>query len=307
MKSRFDKVYLEITNACNLACSFCGLTSRPRAFMAEKDFSLILERLEGFTKTLYFHLMGEPLLHPELPRFLDLAGERGFRVNLTTNGTLFPERAQSLSGKSALARINLSLQSLEQFPEGERLERQERLLRTVRDFLPIQRECREDFLVSFRLWTRNDGDFSDPLLAALLGHFLPLAEPRAAAAQILSGRNGFTLAPGVGLHAADSFEWPRISPGTAQDPAPEGFCRGLRDQLGLLVDGTAVPCCLDRNGDIPLGNILEEELREILSTPRAKALYEGFSARKALEPLCRGCSYRSRFSSRKPPSREVPS
>lgn len=327
MKRRFDKVYLEITNVCNLSCAFCALTERPARFMSVPEFTGALDRLHGLTPTLYFHLMGEPFLHPELPLFLDLAGERGFAVNITTNGTLLAARGAEIAGKAALARINLSVQSLEQFPEPERLSRLNALISSVKALVPLQRAARPGFLVSFRFWTRDDGTFSAPLLARLLEAFAPGESAQAVSRQILSGRNGFVLAPGVAIHAADTFEWPRLpqpetraAGGTSRAeaaPLPDaqpadgnrppaagfgivhpnlrGFCRGLRDQIGILADGTVVPCCLDRNGDMPLGNVFGENVGDILGRPRARALYDGFSARRVVEPLCANCTYRLRF------------
>lgn len=73
------------------------------------------------------------------------------------------------------------------------------------------------------------------------------------------------------------------------------FCFGLRDQLGVLSDGTVVPCCLDHEGDVPLGNLFETPLTEILASPRARALYDGFSRRAPVEELCRRCGFATRF------------
>ena len=82
---------------------------------------------------------------------------------------------------------------------------------------------------------------------------------------------------------------------SAQELGENHGCYGLRDQVGVLSDGTVVPCCLDHNGDIRLGNIYEQPIEEILNSPRAKAMVEGFSCRKAAEELCRKCGYARRF------------
>ena len=103
------RVYLEITNVCNLACSFCPGTKRQKRFMSETEFAALTEKLRGKTQYLYFHLMGEPLLHPLLCRFLAIAEEKGFRVILTTNGTLLDEKGRGLPDAPALYKINLSL------------------------------------------------------------------------------------------------------------------------------------------------------------------------------------------------------
>ncbi|HHU36823.1 MAG TPA: radical SAM protein, partial [Treponema sp.] len=167
MKKRFNKVYIEITNACNLSCSFCGHTTRAPSFMSLTDFTQVLDRLEGHASMLLFHVMGEPMLHPHLALFLTLAGERGFAVTLTTNGTLLFDRVSQLMGKAALVRLNLSVQSLEQFPEAERVGRLDSLISAVRELVPAQQSLREKFLVSFRFWTRDDDGFSEPLLERL--------------------------------------------------------------------------------------------------------------------------------------------
>jgi len=105
-------------------------------------------------------------------------------------------------------------------------------------------------------------------------------------------RHGIRIADRTYLEYGDKFDWPDLS-------APEGsnrlFCYGLRDQLGVLCDGTVVPCCLDHDGDLALGNLLEEDMEAILNSPRSKAIYEGFSNREAAEELCRKCGYARRF------------
>ena len=59
----------------------------------------------------------------------------------------------------------------------------------------------------------------------------------------------------------------------------------------MLVDGTVVPCCLDSAGVLDLGNLFQQNLDEVLASPRARAIYDGFTRHKAVEPLCRRCGY----------------
>ena len=93
---RLRKIYLEISNVCNLHCTFCPGTRREKRFMTADEFATLLPKLRPWTDYLYFHLMGEPLCHPELAEFLRLAGKAGFRVILTTNGTLLEEKREIL-------------------------------------------------------------------------------------------------------------------------------------------------------------------------------------------------------------------
>jgi MoaA/NifB/PqqE/SkfB family radical SAM enzyme len=304
-----EKIYLEITNECNLSCAFCPAPSRPGEFMDVARFSLVMERIRGVADTLYFHLKGEPLLHPELPRLLDIADDAGFPVIITTNGTLLPGLVPALEGKRNLVRINVSLQSLSCFPAGERRERIDSILGAVDRLTAARRAgqapglgsgtlptARQSFLASLRLWTRDSAADTAFACRAIEDYYslAPESVSGALLSPAASRKNGAVIKPGIAIHAADTFEWPSLS---APDYGARGFCRGLRDQAGILVDGTVVPCCLDGDGVLDLGNIFDSSWAEIMESPRARAIYKAFSDRIIEEPLCRHCGYRTRFGS----------
>ena len=113
------KVYLEITNICNLACAFCPGTKREKRMLSRKEFAVLAAKIRPYAEYLYFHLMGEPLLHPDLEAFLAIAGELGFRVMITTNGILLREKREILCKSPALIKVNISLQSFEANEGGE--------------------------------------------------------------------------------------------------------------------------------------------------------------------------------------------
>jgi MoaA/NifB/PqqE/SkfB family radical SAM enzyme len=304
------KIYLEITNVCNLRCPFCPPTKRKGEFMSRQDFELYLGKLEGRCDRLYFHVKGEPLLHPELGDFLSLAGKRGFSVSLTTNGTLLADKAELLLDSPALCRLSVSLHSHvvkdgagEGRAGGEELEE---YWRGVASFLDRHRATRP-FPVSLRLWNRSSGNLPPETerLWELMRERYPEAEAWGAAS---SARDSLRLDDKVFLNQAELFAWPEAKPeaehgteapraeGEAAGADSGGFCRGLRNQVAVLVDGSVVPCCLDGEGVMRLGYLRNSSLEEILASPRARAIYEGFSRREAVEPLCRGCGYRKRFS-----------
>ena len=274
----FKRVYLEITNVCNLACAFCPGTVRAPRFLTEEEFLRLLEKLKGQTQYLYFHLMGEPLLHPLLGRFLALAGERGFRVILTTNGTLLGEREEELLSSGALYKINLSLQSFEA-NSGGTLENYVNQCAAFAD-----RAARKGVICELRLWNRGGWESRN-------GDILSLLEERFPAPWEKNSRS-VKLSERVFLAEDDMFDWPDPM---AADRGERCFCYGTRDQIGVLCDGTVVPCCLDHNGDIPLGNLFEQDLNDIMSTERARRIHDGFSRRRAVEDLCRRCGYARRF------------
>ncbi len=273
---RFRKIYLEISNRCNLRCSFCAGTGRTPRSMTEAEFASLLPKLRPWTDYLYFHLMGEPLCHPLLERFLTLAGEAGFRVILTTNGTLLPRQQEMLLLAPGLYKVNISLHSFEAND----------LPMSFADYLDgcfsFGKAAEGRVTVSYRLWNQGGQDAKNSqILSTMEGYF-----PRPWREEKLGPRIGERIY----LQYGDKFDWPDLSAPETDGPVA---CRGLGDQLGVLCDGTVVPCCLDHEGDIPLGNLFRQELAEILVSPRAEAICRGFACGRAAEELCRRCGYAS--------------
>lgn len=273
-----QKAYLEITNVCNLNCSFCPGTRRAPRFLSVEEFRLLAGKLRRQTDYLYFHLLGEPLLHPELGALLRIAGELGFACMITTNGSLLPERGELLLAAERLRKVSISLQSFEANPGGE-------LEGYLSGCLAFARKAAEKgVFCELRLWNRGGLETLNPAIRERLEACFPLPWEKS--------RNGWKLAERIWLDPGERFDWPGLD---APDRGERCFCYGLRNQIGVLCDGTVVPCCLDHEGDIPLGNLFTQELDEILASPRARAIYEGFSQRRAVEELCRRCGYRARF------------
>lgn len=281
---QLKKVYLEITNVCNLDCEFCPGTRRPQGFLAPEDFSRLAEKIRPHTQYLYLHLMGEPLVHPQLSGILERAEALGFRVMITTNGTLLDRQGEILYSSSAVEKISVSLHSFEGNRGGEGLEDYlDRCISFARRAAQRGKRC------ALRLWnldgadTRGANTFNGQILKILEGRFpQPWRE----------GRRGITLAPNIFLEWGEKFQWPDLA---AREEEGRRFCYGLRDQAGVLWDGTVVPCCLDHEGDVPLGNLYTQSLEEILDSPRARAIYDGFSRGEAVEELCRRCGFTRRF------------
>ena len=274
---RFQKVYVEISNLCNLSCRFCPKTKRPGRRLTEGEFSVLLTKLRPYTDYLYFHLMGEPLCHPQLGRFLEMAGEMGFRVILTTNGTLLGKQQARLLSAPALHKVNISLHAFEAND----------LCVSFEDYLDgclsYALAAQGKKLTVFRLWNQGGEDGQNEAILEKLHKAFP--------GEWVQERPGIRIGNKTYLEHGDKFDWPDLS-------APEGdvsFCYGLRDQLGVLCDGSVVPCCLDHEGDLVLGNLFTEELADILEKPRAKAIYNGFSQGRAAEELCRRCGYAQKF------------
>ena len=290
---KYKKIYIEITNVCNLSCDFCPRTMRKPEFMSVDTFSKILDQIKPYTDYIYLHVKGEPLLHPELDKFLDLSYAKGFQVNITTNGTLIHKVQNMLLSKPALRQVNFSLHSFDGNESGQSREAY------AADILAFTRAAMEEsqIIVSLRLWNLTEdrsGDLTNrrnnELLTAIEKEFdLPFMIQE----EVIPDR-GIRIADRLFINQAHLFTWPDLK---EKEDSGSGFCYGLRSQAAILVDGTVVPCCLDGEGVINLGNIHATPFFEIIESQRARDIVDGFSRKEAVEELCRKCGYRQRFGS----------
>lgn len=273
----YNKVYIEITNICNMNCSFCHGHKRAPKRMSIDEFSLILDKLKDQTKYIYYHLMGEPLTHPNLPDFISLAGERGYKSIITTNGTLLKSRGDELLS-AGVHKVNLSLHSFEDGSDEEHAS----YVRELASFSKLAAE--QGTIVVFRLWNKGvDGGSNEKALKILKENI---------SGDWSENPRGIKIRDNTYLEWGERFEWPDLN---ADIKGSKFFCYGLKDQFGILADGTVVPCCLDSDGTINLGNIFNEDIKDILNSKRALDIVDGFKHGKASEELCKKCGYAQRF------------
>ena len=276
-KFPYSRVYVEITNLCNRNCTFCPGTVREAKMMTLPEFESIARKLTGVTGYLYYHLRGEPLTHPQLPQMIRIATDLGFKSQITTNGTLLADRGQALID-AKVHKVNISVHSFEEGSSKDYVN----YINTCLDF--ADRASQEGIIVVLRLWNNGYDEGRNISTLDLIKARFPWdwkEEPK-----------GIRIQNKLFIEHGDRFDWPDLG-------APDGgdcvFCHGLRDHFGILSNGTLVPCCLDREGAINLGSIHERSVEEILASPRATAMRNGFSCRKATEELCRKCGYARRF------------
>ena len=272
----YSRVYVEIGNICNKNCSFCHGTKREKRQMTFGEFKLTLSKICHLTKYLYFHLMGEPLCHPEIIEFVKYAVTMGFKVAVTTNGTLLSRLGDALI-KAGVYKVNISLHGFED--EGERA----RYLDNCLNFADKASKC--GVLTVLRLWNGyEDGGENSETFARIKTFF--------EGEEWAFGSRGARIRDKLHLEYGERFEWPDIN---AENMGDNVFCYGLSDHFGILSDGSVVPCCLDSDGVITLGNIFTGDIDEILASPRAKEIVDGFKNKKAREELCKRCGYARRF------------
>lgn len=276
------RVYLEITNVCNLACAFCPKTERDARFMSEAEFASAVEKIAPLTKYLYLHVMGEPLLHPSLPVLLQIARDAGMHTAITTNGIRLPAMADTLL-KAQLYKVSLSLHSWEANFGCEITEAAQAYLDGCLTF--ARNASRQGTIVALRLW---NGDRDDRRGQNKMNRWIEEQLHRYFPDPWKETPRGIRLAPLCYLEQETIFDWPDDQ---AEETEIRIHCHGTRDHVGVLSDGTVVPCCLDSEGRIALGNIFTDDLQAILDSPRVCAMREGFRRGEAVESLCRRCGY----------------
>ncbi|MED5019366.1 radical SAM/SPASM domain-containing protein [Paenibacillus chibensis] len=288
---RFKKFYVELTSRCNLACTFCPPTHRATNYITIEQFTHTLDEIKPFTDFIYFHVKGEPLLHPHIDQLLDIAHEKGFKVNITSNGTLLHKAGPKLMNKPALRQMNFSLHS---FDGHEGSQDKDLYIAKVLNFVR-EAVAQSDLIVSLRLWNLdmdNATNLERSRNREILGYIEEEFQLDYRIDEKVEPGKGIKIAERIFINMDHEFEWPALN---AEEDFGPGFCHGLRNQAGVLVDGTVIPCCLDGEGVINLGNIHKDSFQNIIEGERATNIVDGFSRREVVEELCRKCGYRKRF------------
>ena len=278
---QFKKIYIEITNTCNLSCSFCIQNQRTPQRMSVSQFTHVIQQIHPYTNYVYLHVLGEPLSHPELKEILAVCEQYQMQVNLTTNGTLLKQQ-ESVLYASALRQINISLHS---FPQHYQVA-------YLQDCVHAgKRLAEKKTYVSYRLWNMQQGALSSASCDMIT--YLNKAYGRTFE-DLACGT--YRLADYTFLHIEETFAWPSLAHPYVNDI---GSCLGMKQMCGILSDGSVVPCCLDSKAEALLGNIFETPFSSIVTSDRVTSILEGFQRRQVREPLCQHCSYRQRFDTKK--------
>lgn len=275
------RIYIEITNKCNLNCKFCPKTSRKPRNMTIAEFETILIKTKHITKFIYLHIMGEPLFHTEFEEILKICDKHEMQLNLTTNGSLITEKLPVLCSSTALRKISLSIHSSSQNQNKSFDEMYlQNCLNASKTLANAGKICQ------LRLW---NSDLSDnfSMISKISNEF---------GAEIKENLENHILSENIYLNIKNSFAWPSMKAEVLQE---SGYCLALKQQIGILADGSVVPCCLDSEGDIILGNIFKESIDEILLNERTVKMKKGFEARKLTENLCKRCGYSNESFSKK--------
>ena len=268
----YNKAYVEIINTCNLNCSFCPKTKRAFSMLSVKEYEHILDKVLPITKYVYLHVVGEPTAHPNLKEIIALSVKKGAKITITTNGTRLDYLYDCVKD-NPIYKVNVSLT----MTGGNELDVStyaKKVGEHVKKFADLK------ILSVMRLWNKNgDCQKNEEVLLALkekLGQF------------VFNESGSVKIADYIYIEGDEQFSW--------RDTERErGYCMGLKDQFGILSNGTVIPCCMDNDGEIPLGNVFEEELTDILNSKRALNLRKGLMERKLVEDRCKICGFIKKF------------
>jgi MoaA/NifB/PqqE/SkfB family radical SAM enzyme len=284
---RFQKVYIEISNICNLQCDFCPAVEREKDVMSLELFSRVVADVAPLAEQVCFHLMGEPLTHPLFPQFVSVCAAENLPVNLTTNGTLLDETRVEALLNPIVRQVNFSVHSFESNFPGQDIGA---YLEKIFAFSRRAFEVRPDLYINYRLWNLADGD--EDKNASVVARVERAFGVELDKSVDVRQRKGRRVLNRLYLHFDTRFEWPRLDAPLRSDA---GTCHALSSHLGILSDGTVVPCCLDKEGATVLGDARRQTLGEILAGERAARMIHGFKEGRLVEDLCRRCTFISRF------------
>ena len=273
----FKKIYIEITNICNLKCKFCPETNRKKQSMSVEDFEKVIKKIHGYTNLLCLHVKGEPLIHPYLEDILKILEKYNLKANITTNGTLIKDKLEIIKNSKAIRQINFSIHSITQ---NENLNK-----KYILDIFQSAEKL-ENIIISYRLWNLQNVKENDinNFIIKTIEEYYNISNLK----EQLARKEFIQIKEKMFINRDIEFTWPDIN----KEPIIEkGRCLALKEQVAILVDGTVVPCCLDNNGDIPLGNILEETMEEILNKPKSVSIKKNFENSVISCKLCKTCGF----------------
>jgi radical SAM protein with 4Fe4S-binding SPASM domain len=285
----FEKIYIEISNICNLQCSFCPEVIREKKIISPSDFRRFALQARPLTKQVCLHLMGEPLAHPEFLEIMKICDELGLKIFLTTNGTLIKRYSEVLLSWKSLVQINFSIHSY--FANSQR-QTLDQYLDPIFSFCTQALKRPQSFYINLRLWNLSSvsaqSEHNLKVLRAIENEFSVTLEDSVNVKLNKSKR----VQDKLYLHFDTEFEWPTLK---REELSRKGTCYGLRKQLAIHANGDVVPCCLDKEALLKLGSLYESNLTDILKTQYALKIKTGFEQGQLTQELCRKCQFVERF------------
>ena len=285
----YKRAHIEVSNICNVQCSFCPVVERPKDIMSLDKFRMLLGQVTPIADDVCLHLMGEPLAHPEFKELLGISEELQASIQITTNGLLINRYGALFLKNKVVRQINFSLQAFkDNFPDRDIRE----YLDPILNFSKQAMSQRPDLYINYRLWNlASASEDENEDVIEYIENFFSTKINRNVDPSFNKSKKILEDAR-IYLHYDSRFDWPSIDYPVVSE---KGRCHGLRNHFGIHADGSVVPCCLDKEAVINLGNAFESPLNDILNSERASAIRDGFERGDLVEDMCKKCTFRKRF------------
>jgi radical SAM protein with 4Fe4S-binding SPASM domain len=282
----FKKVYLEISNICNVQCSFCPVVEKDNKLMDVDEFEAILRQVAPLTDVVCLHLMGEPLAHPRFLEIVNVCEKYETQVDLTTNGILIKRYKDAIIQSKSIRQINFSLQAFkDNFPDRDITP----YLLPIFEFVQSANAARPELYTNFRLWNQQSDDADNEEIFSKIESHFQIKINRTVETGAIKSKNIWNR---LYLHFDSRFEWPSFA---LPHQGTKGRCHGAVNHIGIHADGSVVPCCLDKNAAINLGNVKEQSLNSIINSERFTRMRDGFLNGVLVEDFCQHCTFINRF------------
>jgi len=286
---KFYRVYIEITNICGLSCSFCPTKSLPPKQMSLEFFESIIIQAKEYTTQIALHVVGDPLTQSNLSKYLDILHKYHLQALITTSGYFLKKHRLDTLLHPAIRQINISLNS---FNKNDSNISFEQYITPILSLCQAKLDKNRDIFINLRVWNLDESMSEREFNTILFDRLAKAFDTTIDIDNIYTNRpKSIRLDYKLLIHFDNYFQWPSMS-----NPIyPDTTCQGLDSHIAILASGEVVPCCLDCDGIIELGDLHRDSLKDILQTQRVTDIKRGFKSNRAEEELCKRCSYRIRF------------
>lgn len=282
---------MEVTNVCGLSCSFCPTKELPSREMELSFFESIILQAKAYTNEIACHVVGDPLTQSNLHQYLEVIHKHGLKAMLTTSGYFLKKQSYETLFHPCVKQINISLNS---FNKNDTSLTFDQYIQPILALCQAKLEREEALFINLRVWNLDEMMSEKSFNSVLFEKLSSTFDVALCVEELYKKRpKSIRLASKVLVHFDNYFEWPSLNNPIYGD----GTCQGLQSHIAILASGKVVPCCLDCDGIIALGDLHKESLESILKSDRARMMLEGFKVGKATEELCQKCSYKDRFNS----------
>ena len=286
-------MHIEITNICNLKCTFCPPKILPNKTMTLDKFDKLNLELKEFTTELAYHIVGDPLVLSNLDEYLNISLKHNLKVNITTTANNINKKHYETLLNPTIKQINFSINSYNANSHKKSLDE---YLEPIIEFVKFAQKQKHEYFINFRIWNLDEENSAKEFNLKVFNKINKAFDTNIDIEDVYKNRpKNIRIDRKIFFNFDEYFNWPNLE---NKEVSKTGFCYGLDSHFGVLSNGDVVPCCLDKDAIINLGNIEDNSLKNILTSKRVKDIQNGFKKNILVEELCQKCEYRTRFDKR---------